>query len=137
MVCWVWGMGNGVGRMAAEYDLYPIYRQEFHEVYTEHSEHPEFGPLMERMKVVDKEGNSQMDEDQWDAASESSLPSSAFHLPSPFHPFLHPCIRVFGLRGVVRAVFDGHFCRFLRVRVLMPVPVTDIYIAFALEKRSS
>lgn len=57
--------------MAAEYDLHPIYRKEFHEMYEEHHEHPEFGPLMERMKVRDREGASQMDEDQWEAASES------------------------------------------------------------------
>lgn len=56
-------------RMASEYRLHPLYKAEFHDVYAEHSEHPEFGPLLERMKVVDKSGASQMDEDQWEAAS--------------------------------------------------------------------
>lgn len=56
--------------MAEEYDLYPVYKAEFHQVFEEHQEHPEFGPLMVRMKVVDANGESAMDEDQWEAASE-------------------------------------------------------------------
>lgn len=59
-----------VHRMAAEYKLYPIYKEEFHQVYEEHQEHQEFGPLLVRMKVVDANGESSMDEDQWEAASE-------------------------------------------------------------------
>lgn len=55
--------------MAAGYDLYPVYKKEFHQVFEEHHEHAEFGPLLQRMRVVDKDGESQMDEDQWDAAS--------------------------------------------------------------------
>lgn len=57
-------------RMAAEQGLHPVYRQEFHEVYSEHEGHAEFGPLMVRMKVKNEHGESQMDEDQWEAASE-------------------------------------------------------------------
>ncbi|TFY69279.1 hypothetical protein EVG20_g3228 [Dentipellis fragilis] len=56
-------------QLAAEYGFYPLYKREFHEVFEEHQEHPEFGPLMERMKVVDKDGESQMDEDQWEAVN--------------------------------------------------------------------
>lgn len=56
--------------MAAEYGLHPTYKEEFHQVFTEHEEHPEFGPLMVRMKVVDADGSSAMDEHQWEAASE-------------------------------------------------------------------
>ncbi|PFH52378.1 hypothetical protein AMATHDRAFT_74175 [Amanita thiersii Skay4041] len=56
-------------QMAAEYKLYPIYKEEFHRVYEEHQDHPEFRPLMVRMKVVDAEGGSAMDEDQWEAAN--------------------------------------------------------------------
>ncbi|TFK42896.1 mRNA capping enzyme-domain-containing protein [Crucibulum laeve] len=56
-------------QMAAEYKLYPIYKEEFHQVFEEHQEHPEFGPLMVRMKVVDANGESAMDEDQWEAAN--------------------------------------------------------------------
>jgi len=56
-------------QMAAEYDLFPVYKEEFHHVFEEHREHPEFGPLMLRMKVVDVNGESAMDEDQWEAAN--------------------------------------------------------------------
>ncbi|GLB35337.1 putative class I-like SAM-binding methyltransferase superfamily, mRNA cap 0 methyltransferase family protein [Lyophyllum shimeji] len=56
-------------QMAAEYDLYPVYKEEFHQVFAEHREHEEFGPLMVRMKVVDANGESAMDEDQWEAAN--------------------------------------------------------------------
>ncbi len=56
-------------RMAAEYHLNLLYMKEFHQVFEEHQEHPEFKPLMLRMKVVDDNGESAMDEDQWEAAS--------------------------------------------------------------------
>ena len=55
--------------MAAEYKLFPIYKEEFHHVFQEHQEH--YKPLMVRMKVVDDNGESSMDEDQWEAASKS------------------------------------------------------------------
>ncbi|TFK72515.1 guanine-N(7)-methyltransferase [Pluteus cervinus] len=56
-------------QLASEYRLSPVYRQEFHEVFREHQEHPEYSQLMQRMKVVDKDGASPMDEDQWEAAN--------------------------------------------------------------------
>ena len=59
--------------MASEYRLRLLYKEEFHDVFAEHHEHPEFGQLLQRMKVVDSEGESQMDEDQWEAASTSSM----------------------------------------------------------------
>ncbi len=37
----------------------------------DNQDHKEFGPLLEKMKVVDSKGESQMDEDQWEAASKS------------------------------------------------------------------
>ena len=43
--------------------------KEFHEVFSENSEHKDFKPLLQHMKVVDSHGESQMDEDQWEAAS--------------------------------------------------------------------
>ena len=46
--------------------------KEFHEVFEDNQEHKEFGPLLEKMKVVDSNGEPQMDEDQWEAASEFS-----------------------------------------------------------------
>jgi len=56
-------------QLAAEYGLHPTYKEEFHDVFSENREHPEFGPLMVRMKVVDSNGESSMDEDQWEAAN--------------------------------------------------------------------
>jgi mRNA (guanine-N7-)-methyltransferase len=55
--------------MAEEYGLRLLYKQEFHQVFQEHENHPEYGPLMVRMNVVDGKGESQMDEDQWEAAN--------------------------------------------------------------------
>ncbi|KAJ3773850.1 mRNA capping enzyme-domain-containing protein [Lentinula raphanica] len=55
--------------LAAEYHLHPLYKEEFHDVFSEHRDHPEFGPLMVRMRVVDNNGETSMDEDQWDAAN--------------------------------------------------------------------
>lgn len=49
------------------------YRKEFHDIFTEFNEHSDFGPLMTRMKVVDAQGDSKMDEEQWEAASESDV----------------------------------------------------------------
>jgi mRNA (guanine-N7-)-methyltransferase len=56
-------------QMASEYGLSPIYKEEFHQVFEENQEHPEFKPLLEKMKVVDLDGASAMDEDQWEAAN--------------------------------------------------------------------
>lgn len=59
--------------MAAEFGLHQIYKGEFHDVFDQHHEHEEFGPLLQRMHVVDANGESQMDEDQWEAASAYTL----------------------------------------------------------------
>ncbi|KAI0035963.1 mRNA capping enzyme-domain-containing protein [Vararia minispora EC-137] len=56
-------------QLAAEYRLYPVYKKEFHEVFEEFKDHPEFEPLLQRMKVVDGNGETDMDEDQWEAAN--------------------------------------------------------------------
>ncbi|KAF7295089.1 mRNA cap guanine-N7 methyltransferase [Mycena indigotica] len=56
-------------QLAAEYGLHPVYKEEFHDIFSEHQDHPEFGPLMVRMKVVDANGESSMDEAQWEAAN--------------------------------------------------------------------
>ncbi|KAJ4488177.1 mRNA capping enzyme-domain-containing protein [Lentinula aciculospora] len=55
--------------LAAEYDLQLLYKEEFHYVFSEHQEHPEFKPLMVRMRVMDVNGESSMDEHQWEAAN--------------------------------------------------------------------
>lgn len=59
--------------LAAEYGLKVIYKEEFHTIFAQEREHPEYKLLLERMKVVDKDGESSMDEDQWEAASKSPL----------------------------------------------------------------
>ena len=69
--------------MAADYGLFPVYKEEFHHVFEEHQDHPDFKPLLVRMKVVDDEGASAMNEDQWEAASQCliSLMSSRADRP--------------------------------------------------------
>ena len=42
-------------------------------MFTEFSDHSDFGPLMTKMQVIDAQGASKMDEEQWEAASESSV----------------------------------------------------------------
>jgi mRNA (guanine-N7-)-methyltransferase len=56
-------------QMAAEYKLVVKYKEEFHQVFEGNQEDKEFGPLLVRMKVVDENGESSMDEDQWEAAN--------------------------------------------------------------------
>ncbi|KAI1788464.1 mRNA capping enzyme-domain-containing protein [Ganoderma leucocontextum] len=56
-------------QLASEYGLHPVYKKEFHQVFEEFHEQPEFAPLLQRMRVVDSNGESQMDEDQWEAAN--------------------------------------------------------------------
>jgi hypothetical protein len=59
-------------KLAKESNLHPLYHQEFHELYASEHKHPEFGPLLKKMKVVDEKGETSMDEDQWEAASKCS-----------------------------------------------------------------
>ncbi|KAH9063713.1 mRNA capping enzyme-domain-containing protein [Lactarius deliciosus] len=56
-------------QIAAEYGLHPIYKKEFHDVFEEFQEHSEFKPLLQRMNVVDSNGETEMDEFQWEAAN--------------------------------------------------------------------
>ncbi|KAL0577252.1 mRNA cap guanine-N7 methyltransferase [Marasmius crinis-equi] len=56
-------------QLAAEYGLVSVYKEEFHQVFAEHQEHRDFAPLLTRMGVVDQNGESSMDEDQWEAAN--------------------------------------------------------------------
>jgi mRNA (guanine-N7-)-methyltransferase len=48
-----------------------IYKKGFNEILTEEQSSRDFGPLLAKMGVVNAEGGSNMDEDQWEAASES------------------------------------------------------------------
>lgn len=56
-------------KVAAEYGLYPTYVKEFHEVFADNEDHSEYGPMLQHMRVVDANGESHMDEDQWEAAN--------------------------------------------------------------------
>lgn len=47
------------------------YRKTFNEVLQEEQSSRDFGPLLSRMGVVDENGQSAMDANQWEAASES------------------------------------------------------------------
>ena len=60
-------------RLAAEYELHVVYKEDFHDVFQENQEIPEFQQLMVRMKVVDANGESAIDEEQWEAASACNL----------------------------------------------------------------
>lgn len=56
-------------QLASQYRLYPTFKKEFHDIFEAYQDDKEFGPLMVRMKVVDQNGESAMDEDQWEAAN--------------------------------------------------------------------
>ncbi|KAH9977278.1 mRNA capping enzyme-domain-containing protein [Lactifluus volemus] len=56
-------------KLAAEYGLHLLYRKEFHEVFEEFQDHPEFKPLLQKMNVVDGNGETEMNDDQWEAAN--------------------------------------------------------------------
>ncbi|GAA5938271.1 hypothetical protein JCM3775_002933 [Rhodotorula graminis] len=54
--------------VAAEYGLSPVYCADFSSIFADEQEDPHFATLLRRMKVMDDEGNAEMDEDQLDAA---------------------------------------------------------------------
>ncbi|GAA5900854.1 hypothetical protein JCM6882_007681 [Rhodosporidiobolus microsporus] len=54
--------------LAAEYSLSPIYCADFQTIFADEQADAGFHELLLRMKVMDEEGNAQMDEDQLDAA---------------------------------------------------------------------
>ena len=62
---------NARRSLSLEYGLKAVYRSEFHEIFADERRDSEFGPLLQRMKVVNARGDSAMTEDQWDAASKS------------------------------------------------------------------
>lgn len=78
--------------MAEEYGLSVEYKAEFHQVFEEHRDHSEFAPLMVRMKVVDSNGESAMDEDQWEAASAKEPHCSLFSADSIFRSVHRFCV---------------------------------------------
>ncbi|GAA5911100.1 mRNA (guanine-N7)-methyltransferase [Sporobolomyces salmoneus] len=54
--------------LAAEYSLKPIFNAPFSDIFADESDDPLFAQLLTRMKVVDADGNAEMDEDQLEAA---------------------------------------------------------------------
>ncbi|GAC93177.1 RNA cap methyltransferase [Pseudozyma hubeiensis SY62] len=55
--------------LAHEVGLRCIYRKNFAEIYEEGSRHPEHGKLLEKMRVVDRYGSLNLDEEMWQAAT--------------------------------------------------------------------
>ncbi|KAK9894490.1 guanine-N(7)-methyltransferase [Cystobasidium minutum MCA 4210] len=55
--------------LAAEYSLKLLYHGTFHELFSAERETPEFEQLLVRMKVVSPDGESELTEDQWEAAN--------------------------------------------------------------------
>lgn len=55
-----------------EYGLRLVYKKPFHQVLAEEQDSADFGLLLQRMGVVNPQGESAMDADQWEAASELS-----------------------------------------------------------------
>ncbi|QRV86204.1 mRNA cap guanine-N7 methyltransferase [Ceratobasidium sp. AG-Ba] len=55
--------------LALEYGLKAVYRSEFHDLFNDERRDSEFGPLLQKMKVVNSRGDSEMTEDQWHAAN--------------------------------------------------------------------
>jgi len=60
---------DNFAQLALEHNLHLIERKEFHEIFMDERDHRDYGALLKKMKVVNDEGESQMDEDQWEAAN--------------------------------------------------------------------
>lgn len=56
--------------LAREYGLELVYQKTFNDVLQEEQDSRDFGPLLAKMGVVNEDGESAMDADQWEAASE-------------------------------------------------------------------
>ncbi|WWC68714.1 uncharacterized protein I206_102648 [Kwoniella pini CBS 10737] len=55
--------------LAMEYKLKLIYKKPFHDILQEEKESRDFGPLLGKMGVINNNGESSMNEDQWEAAN--------------------------------------------------------------------
>ncbi|KAG9048730.1 mRNA cap guanine-N7 methyltransferase [Tulasnella sp. UAMH 9824] len=60
---------NNFESLAESYGLKLEFKNSFHEIFAENHEVPAFADLLKRMKVVDENGESHMDPDQWEAAN--------------------------------------------------------------------
>jgi mRNA (guanine-N7-)-methyltransferase len=58
--------------LAGEYGLKLVYNSTFGDLFFSHKEDPQFKSLMQRMRVVNEFGDSDLDEETWDAASRFS-----------------------------------------------------------------
>ena len=74
--------------IAKQHNLRLLYKRDFHHIYLEESEHPEYKPLLRRMKVVNEREESAMDEEQWDAAGASTPSLCPLHLGDVWSPCL-------------------------------------------------
>jgi hypothetical protein len=63
-------------RLAAEYGLHLTFHEDFQRIFVEERQDPQFADLLTRMKVVDRQGETEMTMDQWEAASEFTFLSS-------------------------------------------------------------
>lgn len=57
--------------LAAEYGLDVVYYSKFEDIFYEEKENPDFARLMSTMHVINEFGESDMDEEMWEAASMS------------------------------------------------------------------
>ncbi|CAE7078998.1 unnamed protein product [Rhizoctonia solani] len=55
--------------LSLEYGLKVIHQSDFHDIFALERRDPEFGPLLQTMKVVNSRGETEMSEDQWQAAN--------------------------------------------------------------------
>ena len=108
-------------RLAREYGLHLLYKEEFHNVYQAERDHREYKPLLQRMKVVSPSGESQMDEDQWDAASAS---------------FLSPLIRL-PPHGISLSLLNSRYLSRIRIRKKMMAGWLALYLSLILDNDSS
>jgi hypothetical protein len=58
--------------LAAEYGLDMTYIADFQQIFTDEKSVPAFADLLQRMKVITADGDTELTPDQWEAASESS-----------------------------------------------------------------
>jgi len=56
-------------RLAQEYGLDLVYYSKFDDIFFEEKENPDFARLMSTMHVINAQGESDMDEEMWEAAS--------------------------------------------------------------------
>jgi len=55
--------------LALEYRLQFHYKRSFHELFVDHKDSAEFGKLLERMRVVNSQGESELTEEMWEACN--------------------------------------------------------------------